>query len=164
MPWDDDDDFDFNEEFSPEEREELNREMREEQAMRDNHPLAIQAEEVYHVVTTMLETVPNEERSIYEGPMLESCMIIPAKIAGAMGSGSWLLSMQNAAIIRQHAEYLLTSTSGLKYEENVDQRYVQLLREEMQKFRALFVEWVKEINAMKKEEDEFRDEWGLFLR
>jgi hypothetical protein len=137
--------------------------MREEEKKRKNHPLTRQAEEIYQVVSALLDRAPDEEDlSIYAEPMRDSAMIIPVKIAGAMGSGSWLLSMQNAAIIRSHAEYLLTATSGLKYEAKIDQQYVKMLREEMIHFRELFVEWIKELHEM--EDEDFTDEWGLFLR
>lgn len=163
MNWDDDDDdFGFNE-LTPEENEELDQQMREEENRRRNHPMTLQAEEIYRVVTALVESITDEiERDMFGSTLLESCMIIPAKLAGAIGSGSWLLSMQNAATIRSHAEYILTGTSGLKYESNIDQRYVQMLREEMLKFQSLFIEWVKEIQQM--EDEEYVDEWGLFLR
>ncbi|CAN5115438.1 hypothetical protein BH09BAC5_BH09BAC5_22770 [soil metagenome] len=163
MNWDDDDD-DFNfENLSPEENEELDRQMREEEKRRVNHPMTKQAEEIYRVVTALVESIKDEtEREMFGSTLLESCMIIPAKLAGAIGSESWLLSMQNAAIIRSHAEYILTATSGMKHQIEIDQVYVQLLRDEMLKFRDYFVEWAKEINQM--EDEEYVDEWGLFLR
>jgi hypothetical protein len=163
MNWDDDDDFGFDfDDLTPEEKEELDREMKAKEHKSKNHPLRKQAEEIYRIVTALHESIKDEmERDMFS-PAIESCMIIPAKLAGAIGSDSWLLCMQNAAIIRSHAEFLLTSTSGLKYEGNADQRYVKMMREEMLKFQALFVEWIKEIHAM--EEEEYVDEWGLFLR
>jgi hypothetical protein len=163
MNWDDDDDFGFDfDDLTPEEKEELDREMKAKEHKSKNHPLRKQAEEIYRIVTALHESIKDEmERDMFS-PAIESCMIIPAKLAGAIGSDSWLLCMQNAAIIRSHAEFLLTSTSGLKYEGNADQRYVKMMREEMLKFQSLFVEWIKEIHAM--EEEEYVDEWGLFLR
>lgn len=164
MTWENDDfDFDFDDELSPEEREELYREMMEEKRRRKEHPLVKQAEEIYRTVRALLDSIPEgEEREMHESPMMESAMIIPAKLAGAIGSGSWLISMQNAAIIREHAQYLLISTSGLKAEDSVDQQYVQLLRDDMIRFRDLFVEWIAEINRM--EHEDYIDEWGLFVR
>lgn len=165
MNWEDDDDdfgFDFNDDLTPEEKKELDRGMKAKEQKRKNHPLRKQAEEVYRIVTALHESIEDEMQRDMFSPAIESCMIIPAKLAGAIGSDSWLLCMQNAAIIRSHAEFLLTSTSGLKYEGNADQRYVKMMREEMLKFQSLFVEWVKEIHAM--EEEEYVDEWGLFLR
>ena len=164
MNWEDEDnDFDFNDDLTPEENAEIERQMKEEEMYRKNHPLTKQAEEIYRVVTALVESIKDEtEREMFGNTLEESCMIIPAKLAGAIGSGSWVISMQNAAIIRSHAAYILTGTSGLKYESKVDQRYVQMLREEMLTFRDLFAEWIKEIHRM--EHEEYVDEWGLFLR
>jgi hypothetical protein len=167
MNWEDEDDNDFGDfnfdDLTPEEKEKIDRKMREEETMRKNHPMTKQGEEIYRVTTALVESIEDEmEREMFGGPLLESCMMISAKLAGAIGSDSWLLSMQNAAIIRSHAEYMLTATSGMKYESNIDQRYVQMLRNEMLKFRDLFAEWVKEIHRM--EHEEYVDEWGLFLR
>ena len=163
MNWEEDDDeFNFDD-LSPEEKEQIDRKMRAEEKMRKNHPMTKQGEEIYRVVTALVESIKDEtEREMFGSTILESCMIIPAKLAGAIGSDSWLLSMQNASIIRSHAEYILTATSGMKYESEVDQVYVQMLRDEMLKFRDLFVQWVKEINQM--EHEEYTDEWGLFVR
>ncbi|HLG04389.1 MAG TPA: hypothetical protein VI731_12395 [Bacteroidia bacterium] len=161
MTWDNDDDFNF--EMSDEENEEYEREEKKKEEYRMNHPITKQGEEVYRTVRALVESISDEgARNSYGSILMESAMIIPAKIAGAFGSESWLLMMQNAAIIRSHAEYLLTATSGMKYEEMADLRYVQLMREEMTRFRTVFVEWVKEIHQM--EEEEYVDEWGLFIR
>jgi hypothetical protein len=97
---------------------------------------------------------------MYEMTLSESSLMLAPKIAGAMGSGSRILSLQNASIIRYHAEFLLTSTSGLKSLDSVDKKYVQLLREDMIEFRRLFRDWVLEIKKMKK--DDYEDEWGLY--
>ena len=70
--------------------------------------------------------------------------------------------MQNAAIIRYHAEYILTSTSGLKIFTDADINYVQLMRNEVLRFRTLFNDWVMEIQDF--EQEEYEDEWGLFVR
>lgn len=165
MNWEDEDDFgEFNfDDLTPEEKEAFNRKMREEEKMRKNHPMTRQGEEIYRVVTALVESIKDEEeREMFGTTLLESCMIIPAKLAGAIGSESWLVCMQNAAIIRSHAEYILTATSGMRYEADIDQVYVQMLREEMLKFRDLFAEWVQEIHRM--EDEEYVDEWGLFMR
>jgi hypothetical protein len=44
----------------------------------------------------------------------------------------------------------------------VDKDYRKALRKEMEEFRALFNDWMKEIHAM--EEEDYEDEWGLYLR
>ena len=169
MNWEDDDnDFDFNyDDLSPEEKKEIEREMKEKDDYRENHPLFKQAEKIYLTVDSLLASFKEESHAeMYGNTMMESAMMLTPKLAGAIGSGSWLLSMQNAALIRYHAEYLLTSTSGLQmFEEEegaVDAGYVQILRDEVLEFQKLFAEWVKEINSM--EHEEYVDEWGLFIR
>src|ERR1044072_1691899 len=100
MNWEDDDDFDFNDDdMSAEEREEFEREYQQEKKRQKNHPLFIHANEILNTVRAIVDCFPHEEREMYANTMMESAMIIPAKIAGALGSNSWLLSMQNAALI-----------------------------------------------------------------
>ncbi len=160
MNWDDDD-FDFNEELSDEEREELDREMREEKEYVKNHPLNKQAREVYEVVNAIVGSMSDEGRDRVGDLMMDSAMMIRAKLAGALGSKSWLICMQNGAIIRFHAEHLRLSNHSMREFTDTGKDYAQLLRREMETFRELFREWVIEFQAY---EDDFEDDWGLFTR
>ena len=155
--------FDF-EDLTPEEKEELEQEEKKRKAYINNHPLFMKAQEIPETVSALLESFPEEEmRKMYASTLTESAMMLAPKLAGAMGSNSWLLCMQNASLIRYHAEYLLTSTSGIQlFFENADKDYVQVLRDDMLEFRALYNEWMKEIRQL--DEEEYTDEWGLFLR
>ena len=45
--------------------------------------------------------------------------------------------------------------------EVFDKAYVKSFRDEMERFRELFREWAKEIQA---QENEYKDEWGLFVK
>jgi hypothetical protein len=160
---DDDDflDFDFDD-LSDEEKNEMEANRREKGRARKSHPLFKKAMEICSLVSALIESLSDEDREFYESILLESASILAPKIGGAMGSDSWLVCMQNASIVRYHAEYLLTSTSGLKLFTKAEKQYVQLLRTEMEEFRALFKEWVGTFKALEKEE--YVDEWGLFLR
>ncbi|MCE3279724.1 MAG: hypothetical protein K0S44_1915 [Bacteroidetes bacterium] len=162
--WNDDDDDDFrkdDDELSEEEMKKFEWQRKEKYKAIHNHPLYILAVEIMETVNALNESIVDEQdRQMYEMTLTESSLMLAPKIAGAMGSGSRILSLQNAAIIRYHAEFLLTSTSGLKSLDSVDKKYVQLLREDMIEFRTLFKEWVKEIKKMKK--DDYEDEWGLY--
>jgi hypothetical protein len=160
---DDDDDFDFDfDDMTPEEREEFEREHKRKQEERDNHPLFLKAKEIYEVVSSLIESMDEQGREIYGQTLMESAMILAPKLAGAMGSESWLVCMQNGAIIRYHAEYLLISVHGLREFVKTDEAYIKVLRREMEEFRSLFAAWMKEVHAM--EDEGFEDDWGLFLR
>jgi hypothetical protein len=158
-----DDDFDFDfEDLSPEEKEELEREFREKKGKIEGHPLRIKANEIFEIVSAFIESLEGDTKEMYAGTLIESALMINGKLAGAIGSDNWLICMQNASLIRYHAEYIHTSTSGLKAFTNADKDYVKVLRTVMQEFRELFKEWVKTFNSFEK--DDYEDEWGLFLR
>ena len=160
---DDDDDFNFDfEDLTPEEQEELEREFRERQDKIKRHPLRIKGNEIYEVVSAFIESLSGDAKEMYASTLMESALIINGKLAGAMSGDHWLLCMQNASIIRYHAEYLHTSTSGLKAFTDADADYIKVLRTTMQEFRELFKEWVKTFDSFEKED--YEDEWGLFLR
>lgn len=95
----------------------------------------------------------------YKGIMMEDVMIINAKLRGAEGGDLYSIRMENAVIIKVHAMSLLTATSGLKMMGLSNNKYLQLLRDEIEEFRKLFVEWV---NTFDKTND-IPDGWGLFF-
>jgi hypothetical protein len=155
----DSDDNDFNDDdFSEEGGDDFEREI---DAFRKS-PLFKKAMEIHDIVDALSSSLNDEDAQRYVSSLNESALIIPAKIAGAYGSGSWLICMQNASIIRHHAEYLHTATSGLKMFTKADKQYVKVLRDEMEVFRTMFKEWVKGFSTL--ERDDFEDEWGLFVR
>ena len=153
------DDFD---DLSDEEKEEIEKQQREEKQALKTSPVYIKAFEIYNTVNALVESLSDEDKEFYQSILLESSMMLAPKIAGAVGSDSWLICMQNASIIRYHAEYLHTSTSGLRLFTKAQKEYVQLLRAEVEEFRELFKEWVKTFNKL--DHEEYVDEWGLFLR
>jgi hypothetical protein len=165
MNWDDDDnddDFGFNDDdFSEEEMKKFEWEQEQKYKAIHGHPLYKLAVEIMETVNALNESIADDhDRQMYEMTLTESSLMLAPKIAGAMGSDSRILSLQNASIIRYHAEFLLTSTSGLKSLDSVDKKYVQLLRDDMIEFRRLFREWVLTIKKMEK--DDYEDEWGLY--
>jgi hypothetical protein len=163
MADDNDNDFEFDDEdLSDEENEEIHRQHREEKKRLRNHPLNLQAREIMQMVDVLLDTCSDEAiRERYGSTMQESCMIITAKLASGLMSDSYVICMQKAAIIRDHAEYLRLSNHMLNTLGAFDKKYVAAFREEMEKFRGLFIEWASEIRGM---DNDFADEWGLFVK
>jgi hypothetical protein len=160
-----DEDFNFDfDDLTPEEKEILEREEKARKEYLYNHPLFLKARDILGIVSALVESFPDEEvKEMYSSTLTESALMLAPKIAGALGSHSWTVSMQNASIIRYHAEYLLTATSGIPlFFEKADRRYVQVLRDEMLEFRDLFQGWMLELNQL--QDEEYVDEWGLFIR
>lgn len=157
------DDWDFNyDDLSDEEKDEIEKEQKAKNKAIRTSAIYKKAFEIYNTVNALVESLPEEEKEFQQRILLESAMMLAPKIAGAMSSESWLISMQNASIVRYHAEYLLTSTSGLRMFTKVEKNYVKILRTEMEEFRELFKEWVGTFEKL--EHEDYTDEWGLFIR
>ncbi len=73
------------------------------------------------------------------GFMLEDAQIMLAKIAGAEGGDIYSIRLENAHIIKSHGRHLQVSCNSLF---DVDNEYVQLIREKVHNFRIAFLEWV----------------------
>lgn len=154
---------DFFDDFNEEEFDaEAAKNYRDEKKRMRNHPLFIQAQEIIEVVNSLVESIKDEGlKEMYGSTMTESAYIILAKLSGAITSESYSMAMQNAAIIREHGEYLRVATSGLHMLDESHTEYIIVLRDEMEKFRNLFRSWIIELKQL---DDEMEDEWGLFLK
>jgi hypothetical protein len=154
----------FNDDFDEEDfnDEEAEREFRAEEKRKNNHPLYKQSKEIIDVVRALSESIKEEGlKEMYGETMEESAYIIQAKLSSALTTQLYTLAMQNAALIREHAEFIRVATSGMHMLDATHTEYIVVLREEMEKFRTLFREWVKEIQQL---DDEIEDEWGLFIK
>ena len=148
--------------LSDEEKREIERQQQEEDERLASHPLNIQANEIMNMIDVLLDTCNDEKaRDMYGATLRESAMIILAKLASGLTSDDYVISMQKASIIRDHAEYLRLSNHMLNSLEVFDKSYVKAFREEMEKFRTLFREWADEIRS---QDNEYEDEWGLFRK
>jgi hypothetical protein len=147
--WEDDDDDDDG--FDPEE------ERRKLEAL----PIYKKALEILDLTQQIVDTFNDEDTAkIHRQIMLEDAMIIPAKIAGAEAMDDYILKMENATVIKIHARSLLTQTSSAKYLYLQDERYLKLLRDEIEAFRLLFKKWIKTFDTDTTKEG---DGWGLFV-
>ena len=122
-------------------------------------PLFKSAENTRKLTSSLIETInENDDALMMKDQMLLNAFMLGAKIAGAEGGDLYTLRMENAVIIKIHARELLTQTSYCKLENLSKPEYLKLLRDEIEVFRKLFVEWV---NTFDKEND-IKDDWGLF--
>src|SRR5688572_10822892 len=129
--WEDDDDSDDND-YDPEE------ERRKLEAL----PIYNKSLEMLDLTQQIVDTFDDEDSAkIHRQIMLEDAMIIPAKIAGAEAMDDYILKMENATVIKIHARSLLTQTSSAKYLDLQDELYLKLLRDEIESFSLLFLEW-----------------------
>jgi hypothetical protein len=153
--WEDDDNDD--DEMSAEEFKKLNDERRNRL---ENLPVYKKSKEILeltrNIVGAMDEKLDELEMRAF---MMENAYILTPKIAGAFESGSYVLSMENAVIIKRAARELQAQTSLAKEMKLIEPHYLQLLRDEIEAFRLLFVEWIKTFESYER----YNDGWGIFI-
>ncbi len=89
--------------------------------------------------------------------MLGDAYEVGAKIRSSE-AGLYIIRMENAAIIRKNAQFIKISTNGFIEDDLMEEQYRLVIREEIDKFRELFKQWVASF-----QKDDCEDEWGLFL-
>ncbi|WP_042564424.1 hypothetical protein [Flavobacterium sp. MEB061] len=128
----------------------------------DNMPIYQKAEQIFRLTEGLVQIIPVENEFLQETTvryMLENAMLIPVKIAGAEGGDLYDLRMENAAIIRRAARELYVQAGSLRFEEGItDKDYIELLRNTIEEFRLLFIDWVASFDVW----NYIKDSWGLF--
>lgn len=119
-------------------------------------PIYKKAMEIYDLTRAITEAIDTEEdmfdaRSL----MLSNATLIPAKIAGAEGGELYSLRMENAVLIKLAACELKVQTNLLRMNNLSDEQYIMLLRNEMDNFKPLFIDWVRSFDPF----DDINDGW-----
>lgn len=125
-------------------------------------PIFQKAEQILKLTEGLIHIIPAENEFLQETTvrfMLENAMIIPGKIVGAEAGDLYDLRMENAAIIRKAARELYVQAGSLRYEDGItDTDYIYLLRNTIEEFRFLFIDWVASFDVW----NYIKDSWGLF--
>lgn len=150
------DDFDNHEDW--EEESEFDPKERRDQIY--SHPLMQKSKEIVSLTHALVGSLDEARKELYGGIMMEDAMILGAKFAGVSGISDYVLRMENATIMKVHAKSLNSMTYQLAMEETHAEEHLQLLREAIQEFRILFVDWVKGFDP----NDRYDDGWGLFIQ
>jgi hypothetical protein len=127
----------------------------------DKLPIMQKAMELVQLTIALEKLIPedNEYLQATRGFMLENAYIIPPKIAGAEGADLYDLKMENAAIIRNAARELSVQAGSLRFVKNINANdYILLVRNTVDDFRLLFIDWVKTFD----DTNYIPDSWGLF--
>lgn len=166
-PFDNDDDefdpegFDPEEMFNLDEEElaEAEEEIKKERERTRNMSIVKCAKNIRKLTLALVETFKEEEdKLMMKQLMMENAFMLEPKIAGAEAADLYSIRMENAVIIKIHARELLAQTSLCKAEKLTKPEYLQLLRDEIENFRKLFVEWVRSFDRS----NDIKDNWGLF--
>lgn len=115
--------------------------------------------EIAEITHALIESIEEEDDKFHiREQMLANAYVLGAKIAGAEGAGIYRIRMENAVLIKLAACELQAQTSLCRAENLSENDYIQLLRDEIENFRKLFVSWVDSFDSS----DNYDDGWGIF--
>ena len=132
----------------------------EEEIKFENIPLYRKGKEIMDVVRHIASLIPddNEHLQHIKGFMISDAAQLMVKVAGAHGAGLYDLKMEAATIIRKAARDLVVHSHSLKEFGFKEVEYFNIVRELVEEYRLLFIEWVASFDKW----DYIIDRWGLF--
>jgi hypothetical protein len=107
-------------------------------------PVYQKSQEIFDLAQAIADSLKESEmRDHLSGEIFGQAALIQAKIAGAEGGGLYSLRMQNAVIIKLAAHDLMNAVSFAEMVNINEKDYVQLMRDKIEEFRVVFVEWIR---------------------
>lgn len=123
-------------------------------------PLYKKGMEIFEVVDRICQLIPddNEPLQHVKGIILEDAMMLTVKVAGATAGQLYDIKMEAAAIIRKSARNLMIQNHSLEMFGFEHVEYFQIVRNLLDEYRLLFIDWVSEFDPW----NYIIDRWGLF--
>lgn len=123
-------------------------------------PIYKKGMEIFEVVEHICQLIPDDDKMLghVKGIMLEDAMLLTVKVAGATGGQLYDIKMEAATIIRKAARELMIQNHSLKMFGFEHVEYFQIVRDLLEEYRFLFIDWVSEFDQW----DYIIDRWGLF--
>lgn len=123
-------------------------------------PLYKKSQEIFDVLEIITDLFPenNEYLQSIKGNLLGDIMLIQAKICGAEAVKLYDIKMENATIIRKAARDIFVGGNTLEHFGFSDSKYYSLVRNLIEEFRILFIDWISSFNP----KHFIVDNWGLF--
>jgi hypothetical protein len=123
-------------------------------------PVYQKGKEIFHIVNKITDLIPDNDEHLNDikALMLSDAAQLTVKVAGAEAAGLYDLKMENAAIIRKAARDLMVQQHALKMFGFEYVEYYKIVRELIEEYRLLFIDWVAGFDKW----DYVIDRWGLF--
>lgn len=123
-------------------------------------PIYQKGEEIFHVVSKICDLIDDDDPHLghVKAIMLEDAMLLTVKVAGGEGGQLYDIKMECAAIIRKAAMELMVQNHALEMFGFEHVEYFQIVRDLIEEYRLLFIEWVAGFDKW----DYVIDRWGLF--
>ncbi|MBL3655206.1 hypothetical protein [Fulvivirga sediminis] len=123
-------------------------------------PIYLKGKEIYHLTEQITDLIPENELMLYtyREYMLEDACQLTAKVAGAEAADLYDLRMENAVLIRKAARDLIAHCGALESMGFSQKVYLKLIREAIEEYRLLFIDWVNTFD----QRNYIKDQWRLF--
>jgi hypothetical protein len=123
-------------------------------------PLFKKGMEIIEVVNQICDLIPEDDEHLLfiKNSMLDDAYKLTVKIAGAEGADIYDLRMEAATIIRKAANDLMVQKHALEMFGFEYSGYFDIVRELIEEYRLLFIDWVKGFDQW----NYVVDRWGLF--
>lgn len=123
-------------------------------------PIYKKGKEILSVVQQITDLIPDTDENLgyIRAIILEDAMLLNAKLISAEGGDLYDIRMENAAIIRKAANNLKIQYHNLEMFDFEHVDYYQMVRELIEEYRILFIEWVNSFDKS----NYVVDRWGLF--
>ncbi|ELR70473.1 hypothetical protein C900_03727 [Fulvivirga imtechensis AK7] len=124
-------------------------------------PIFKKGKEIFDLTSKITDLIADDDDRMlcnYKEFMLEDAAMLTVKVAGAEAADLYDIRMENATIIRKAARDLMTHCSGLEMFGFKETQYLHLIREAIEEYRLLFIEWVSQFDQW----NYTIDRWGLF--
>lgn len=123
-------------------------------------PIYRKGKEILEMVSKITALIPedNEYLMHVKACMLSDAAQLTVKVAGAEAAELYDLKMENASIIRKAARDLMVQQHSLDMFGFEYVEYYQMVRDLIEEYRLLFIEWVAGFDKW----DYVIDRWGLF--
>ncbi len=107
-------------------------------------PVYKMAQELFDLVEIIADALKeNDRKEDLAAQMFSNAALIQAKIAGAEGGGLYSLRMQNAVLIKLAVHDMFNAVSFASMMEINEEDYVDLMRDKVEEFRVVFVDWIR---------------------
>jgi hypothetical protein len=121
-------------------------------------PIFIKSQEIFDLAEAIAEGLKESDMKEHlKGEIFLQSSLIQVKIAGAEGGGLYSLRMQNAVLIKIAVMDLMNAVSFAEMVNINEEDYVKLMREKVEEFRLLFLDWIRGFNK----DYDIPDNWGI---
>jgi hypothetical protein len=123
-------------------------------------PLFEKGREIFELTLKISELIPEDDQKLVavKAMMLEDAALLSAKVVGAEGGDLYDIRMECATLVRKAARDLQNHCHTLTMFSFAHTHYLHLIREALEEFRLLFVDWVQNFDKW----NYVVDRWGLF--